>query len=63
MESEGDTMAVRFGVFVPQGWRRDLVEIDDSVAHSEARSEKREGSRVPRTNETLGEIPRASASE
>ena len=29
-------MAVRFGVFVPQGWRRDLNEIDDPVAQFEA---------------------------
>jgi F420-dependent oxidoreductase-like protein len=29
-------MAVRFGVFVPQGWRLDLVEIDDPVEQFEA---------------------------
>ncbi len=29
-------MAVRFGVFVPQGWRLDLVEIEDPVAQFEA---------------------------
>ncbi len=29
-------MAVRFGVFVPQGWRHDLVEIDDPVQQFEA---------------------------
>ena len=29
-------MAVRFGVFVPQGWRMDLVEIDDPVEQYEA---------------------------
>lgn len=28
-------MAVRFGVFVPQGWRMDLVEIDDPVEQYE----------------------------
>ncbi|MBA2598487.1 MAG: LLM class flavin-dependent oxidoreductase, partial [Chloroflexia bacterium] len=25
-------MAARFGVFLPQGWKMDLVEIDDPVA-------------------------------
>jgi F420-dependent oxidoreductase-like protein len=29
-------MAVRFGVFVPQGWRLDLLEIDDPVEQFEA---------------------------
>lgn len=29
-------MTVRFGVFVPQGWRMDLVEIDDPVEQYEA---------------------------
>ncbi len=29
-------MAVRFGAFVPQGWRMDLAEIDDPVARFEA---------------------------
>ncbi|MDP9366516.1 MAG: LLM class F420-dependent oxidoreductase [Chloroflexota bacterium] len=29
-------MAVRFGVFVPQGWRMDLVEIEDPVQQFEA---------------------------
>ena len=29
-------MAVKFGVFVPQGWRLDLVEIRDPVEQSEA---------------------------
>jgi len=29
-------VAVRFGVFVPQGWRMDLVEIDDPVEKFEA---------------------------
>ena len=29
-------MAVRFGVFVPQGWRQDLVGIGDPVAQFEA---------------------------
>jgi F420-dependent oxidoreductase-like protein len=29
-------MAVRFGVFVPQGWRHDLVEIEDPIAQYEA---------------------------
>ena len=29
-------MAVKFGVFVPQGWRMDLVEIADPVAKFEA---------------------------
>jgi hypothetical protein len=29
-------MAVRFGVFVPQGWRLDLVEIRDPVEQCEA---------------------------
>ncbi len=29
-------MAVRFGVFVPQGWRMDLVEIEDPVEQYEA---------------------------
>src|SRR5215208_302022 len=32
----GETMAVRFGVFVPQGWRLDLVEIRDPVEQFEA---------------------------
>jgi hypothetical protein len=33
-ENEGETMArsTKFGVFVPQGWKMDLVEIDDPVA-------------------------------
>ncbi len=29
-------MAVRFGVFVPQGWRHDLLEFDDPVEQFEA---------------------------
>ena len=29
-------MAVRFGVFVPQGWKMDLVEIADPVEQFEA---------------------------
>ena len=29
-------MAVEFGVFVPQGWRMDLVEIEDPVEQYEA---------------------------
>src|SRR5215207_10806484 len=29
-------MAVRFGVFLPQGWRMDLVEIKDPVEQYEA---------------------------
>jgi F420-dependent oxidoreductase-like protein len=29
-------MTVKFGVFVPQGWRLDLVEIDDPIAQFEA---------------------------
>ena len=29
-------MAIKFGVFVPQGWRRDLVEIADPVEKFEA---------------------------
>ena len=29
-------MAPKFGVFVPQGWKMDLVEIDDPVAKYEA---------------------------
>jgi len=29
-------MATRFGVFVPQGWRMDLVEIDDPIEKYEA---------------------------
>ncbi len=29
-------MAVKFGVFVPQGWRMDLVDIDDPVEQYEA---------------------------
>jgi F420-dependent oxidoreductase-like protein len=29
-------MTVRFGVFVPQGWRMDLVEIDDPIEQYEA---------------------------
>jgi hypothetical protein len=29
-------MAVRFGVFVPQGWRMDLVEIEDPIEQYEA---------------------------
>jgi hypothetical protein len=29
-------MTVRFGVFVPQGWTMDLVEIADPVAKYEA---------------------------
>ena len=33
---KGETMAVRFGVFVPQGWRMDLVEIADPVEQFEA---------------------------
>src|SRR5689334_1632330 len=33
---KGASMAVRFGVFVPQGWRLDLVEIADPVAQFEA---------------------------
>ncbi len=30
-------MAVKFGVFVPQGWRMDLLEIEDPVEKYEAR--------------------------
>ena len=29
-------MTPKFGVFVPQGWKMDLVEIDDPVAKYEA---------------------------
>ncbi|MGI9049232.1 MAG: LLM class F420-dependent oxidoreductase, partial [Rubrobacteraceae bacterium] len=29
-------MAVKFGVFVPQGWRMDLVEIEDPMEQYEA---------------------------
>ncbi len=29
-------MAIRFGVFVPQGWRLDLIEIDDPITKYEA---------------------------
>lgn len=29
-------MSVKFGVFVPQGWRMDLVEIDDPIEQYEA---------------------------
>jgi hypothetical protein len=29
-------MSVRFGIFVPQGWRMDLVEIADPVEQYEA---------------------------
>ncbi len=29
-------MATKFGVFVPQGWRMDLVEIDDPIEKYEA---------------------------
>ena len=29
-------VAVEFGVFVPQGWRMDLVEIEDPVEQYEA---------------------------
>ncbi|MFN7470235.1 MAG: LLM class F420-dependent oxidoreductase, partial [Roseiflexaceae bacterium] len=29
-------MSVKFGVFVPQGWRLDLVEIDNPLAQYEA---------------------------
>jgi alkanesulfonate monooxygenase SsuD/methylene tetrahydromethanopterin reductase-like flavin-dependent oxidoreductase (luciferase family) len=29
-------MAVKFGVFVPQGWRMDLAEIPDPIAKYEA---------------------------
>src|SRR5262245_16319124 len=29
-------MAIKFGAFVPQGWRMDLVEIDDPVEKYEA---------------------------
>jgi F420-dependent oxidoreductase-like protein len=32
----GKNMAVRFGLFVPQGWRLDLVEIDDPIEQFEA---------------------------
>jgi len=31
-----EPMAVRFGIFVPQGWRLDLVEIRDRVEQFEA---------------------------
>ena len=31
-----DAMSVRFGVFVPQGWKMDLVEIADPVEQYEA---------------------------
>lgn len=29
-------MSAKFGVFVPQGWRMDLVEIDDPIEQYEA---------------------------
>ena len=29
-------MAIRFGVFVPQGWRLDLAEIEDPIEKYEA---------------------------
>ncbi len=29
-------MTAKFGVFVPQGWRMDLVEIEDPVEQYEA---------------------------
>ncbi|MER3485891.1 MAG: LLM class F420-dependent oxidoreductase, partial [Chloroflexota bacterium] len=29
-------MAIKFGVFVPQGWRLDLAEIDDPIAQFES---------------------------
>ena len=29
-------MAIRFGVFVPQGWRMDLAEIEDPIEKYEA---------------------------
>src|SRR5260221_6767949 len=32
----GWSMSVRFGVFVPQGWRMDLVDIQDPVEQYEA---------------------------
>src|SRR5258705_6197929 len=32
----GWSMSVRFGVFVPQGWRMDLVDIHDPVEQYEA---------------------------
>ncbi|MGI8475231.1 MAG: LLM class F420-dependent oxidoreductase [Thermomicrobiales bacterium] len=32
-------MAIKFGVFVPQGWRMDLVEIEDAAAKYEAMTE------------------------
>ena len=41
-------MAVDFGVFVPQGWRMDLVEIDDPVEQYEAMT------RVARVAERTG---------
>src|SRR5450432_3966484 len=34
--SEGVKMTVKFGTFVPQGWRMDLVEIDDPIEQYEA---------------------------
>jgi F420-dependent oxidoreductase-like protein len=36
MHEERNAMSVRFGVFVPQGWRMDLVEIADPVEKYEA---------------------------
>jgi F420-dependent oxidoreductase-like protein len=41
-------MAVQFGVFVPQGWRMDLVEIEDTVEQYEAMT------RVARVAEETG---------
>ena len=32
-------MTARFGVFVPQGWKMDLVHIDDPVEQWEAMTE------------------------
>lgn len=29
-------MPIRFGTFVPQGWRLDLIEIDDPIVKYEA---------------------------
>src|SRR5690606_7334370 len=31
-----DEMGIKFGTFVPQGWRMDLVEIDEPIAQYEA---------------------------
>ncbi len=41
-------MTVKFGVFVPQGWKMDLVGIDDPVEQYETMT------RVARTAEEVG---------